>query len=214
MGKVTSLIAFLFVLSVTASFAQQKDEQKATAKASVSYGIIVDNSGSARSSLEKIITAAKEIINENAEGDETFLVRFTSSDKIRLVEEFTNDKEKLREAAADLFIEPGLTAIIDAIEFSAKYLNENANSRAERKKILILITDGEERQSKAKLEDVLKSLKENGVKVFSIGISDEKVSRKVLNKLADETGGKLFVPKNQVELTAMTKEIVSIIRVQ
>ena len=48
----------------------------------ISYGLAVDTSGSLRSQLLSVIDAAKTIINSNRSGDETFLVRFISSDKI------------------------------------------------------------------------------------------------------------------------------------
>lgn len=204
----------MFVFSAINGFSQAKSAGATSAVAPVSYGIIVDNSGSARASLDKIINAAKEIVEANGEQDETFLVRFTSADKIRLIEEFTKDKNVIREAADDLYIDGGLTAIIDAVEFSAKYLSESANKDAGRKKVLILITDGEERGSRIKIEDALKSLKEKDIKVYSIGISDEIVVKKVLDKLTNGTGGKLFLPKNQVELSAATNELTKIIRIQ
>lgn len=195
-----------------AVLAQEKAVVPPTAKAGVSYGIVIDNSGSARKSLERIIKTIEAIVEANEENDETFLVRFTNSDKIRLVEDLTKDKNKIRESANDLFIEVGSAAIIDAVEFSADYLAENADQASERKKVLILITDGEEGQSKTKLEETLKQLKETNIKIFAIGISDERVVKKILEKLADGTGGKLFVPKNQLELTAAIDELIKKIR--
>lgn len=204
----------MFVFSATNGFSQAKSAGATSANVPVSYGIIVDNSGSARASLDKIVNAVKEIVEANGDADETFLVRFTSTDKIRLLEEFTKNKETIREAADGLYIESGQTAIIDAVEFSAKYLSESANKDAGRRKVLILITDGEDRGSRMKIEDALKSLKEKGVTVYSIGISDEIVVKKVLDKLANGTGGKLFLPKNEVELNAATSDLTKIIRVQ
>lgn len=202
------------IFLTTTVFSQQKTSAQVGANLPVSYGIVVDNSGSARASLEKIIKSVEEIVEANGETDETFFVRFTSADKIRLIEEFTKDKKVIREAANDLFIDRGTTAIIDAVEFSAKYLAENANKDAGRRKVLILITDGEERGSQIKLDEALKFLKGNDIKVFSIGISDEIVVKKVLEKLAGGTGGKLFLPKNQIELSQMTSELTKIIRAQ
>lgn len=212
MKKNILLTFFFLIFSVTITFSQQKNSEGA--KVPVSYGIIVDNSGSARASLDKIIDAIEAIVDANSENDEAFLVRFTSSDKIRLIEDFTKDKSKIKDSANDLYIESGQTAIVDAVDFSARYLSENADKEAGRRNVLILITDGEERQSQIKLEEVLNSLKEKSIKVYSIGISDEKVTRKVLDKLAAGTGGKLFIPKNQIELTAAANELTNIIRIQ
>src|SRR6185369_11990728 len=53
----------------------------------ISYGLAVDTSGSLRSQLPTVIEAGKTIINSNRQGDETFLVRFISSDKIETVQD-------------------------------------------------------------------------------------------------------------------------------
>ena len=214
MRKYILSLIFVLVFSFTTTFSQQKSNVTTGVPVPVSYGIIVDNSGSARASLDKIVNAVEEIVEANGEADETFLVRFTSTEKIRLIEEFTKDKNVIRDSANDLYIESGQTAIIDAVEFSAKYLSENANKDAGRKKVLILITDGEERGSQIKIEDALKSLKEKGITVYTIGISDEIVVKKILEKMTNGTGGKLFLPKNQIELSAAANELTKIIRIQ
>src|SRR5712671_1043628 len=56
----------------------------------ISYGLAVDTSGSLRSQLQSVIDAGKTIVNSNKGGDETFLVRFISSDKIETVQDFTS----------------------------------------------------------------------------------------------------------------------------
>src|SRR4029078_3443535 len=61
----------------------------------ISYGLAVDTSGSLRSTLQSVIEACETIINSNKGGDETFLVRFISSDKIETVQDFTDNKELL-----------------------------------------------------------------------------------------------------------------------
>ncbi|HEU5132832.1 MAG TPA: hypothetical protein VFT26_12040, partial [Pyrinomonadaceae bacterium] len=58
----------------------------------ISYGLAVDTSGSLRSQLQSVVDAGKTIINSNKQGDETFLVRFISSDKIETVQDFTANK--------------------------------------------------------------------------------------------------------------------------
>ena len=54
----------------------------------VIYGLAVDTSGSVRPQFQQIIDAAKTIINSNKKGDETFIERFISSDKIETVQDF------------------------------------------------------------------------------------------------------------------------------
>src|SRR5258706_9725181 len=79
----------------------------------VMYGLAVDTSGSLRPAFEQVINAGKAIINSNKKGDETFLERFISSDKIETVQDFTANKDALMDGLDTLYIEGGQTAVID-----------------------------------------------------------------------------------------------------
>ena len=218
MLKKFTIIGFVTFLLVANSFAQEKSAVKQAAdnivSNPVSYGIVVDNSGSYRMLLERIVETVKDIVEENKTVDETFLVRFVDSEKIRLAQDLTNSKTQIQDAAEEMYIEGGLTAILDAVDFSAKYLAEHAAGAADsnRRKILILITDGDDRQSKTKIEEVLKFLKSEKIRVYAIGLSDEKVFTKILDKLAKETSGKIYTPKNRAETKIVVKELAAAMR--
>ena len=215
MTKKTLTIGFLLSLLIVNLVAQDKNVGKLkneTVPVSISYGIVVDNSDSYRMLLDGVVEAVKNIVNDNKADDETFLVRFVDTDKIYLSQDFTPDKNLIQDAADEMYIEGGKTAILDAIYFSAKYLSANAESN--RRRALVLITDGDDRQSKVKLEEVLKFLKGEQIQVFSIGLSDEKVYTKLLDKLAKETNGRFFTPKNRAEIQTVIKELTAIIRAQ
>lgn len=214
MNKIISSIILSLCLLAAVSFAQSKSETVQAAQTAVSYGIVVDNSGSYRPLLGVVIDASKDIVEENKADDETFLVRFISSDKIKVVHSFTDSKQSLHDALDNLYIEGGLTALLDAVYFSAKYLAENANSESNRRKVLVLITDGEDRKSEIKIEELLKYLKEQQIKVYAVALSDEKVSQKVLDRLTKETGGKKYLPKNRNEIPTIVKELANAIRIQ
>src|SRR5204862_3926679 len=77
----------------------------------ISYGLAIDTSGSLRSQLNQVLEAGKTIINSNKRGDETFLVRFISSDKIEQVQDFTSNKEDLLDSLDTLYIKGGQTAV-------------------------------------------------------------------------------------------------------
>jgi Mg-chelatase subunit ChlD len=217
MKKISATI-FLLITFAVAVCAQDRSAaeiaQAKNADVPLSYGIVVDNSGSYRTVLDKIVEITKEIAGENGEDDEAFLVRFVSSGKINLLQEFTADSDELLEAADEMFIEGGQTAILDAVMFSAKYLSENARGEPARRKALVLITDGEERQSVTKIEEVLKFLKENQIRVYVLGFSSEKVSTKILDRLTKETGGRTFVPKTRAALAETVRELKAAVRAQ
>jgi Ca-activated chloride channel family protein len=216
MKKLFSSIVLLLALSLGNSFAQNKPSGTTTPKPAValSYGLVVDNSGSYRTIMDRIIEIVKDIVEENKPDDETFLARFVSTDKINLLQDFTASKDEIHAAADEMYVEGGLTSILDAVDFAARHLVEKASKEPARRKILILVTDGDDRQNKLKIEEVVKFLKDNQIQVYAVGISEEKVSPKVLDKLTKETGGRKFVPKTRSEIPLMIKELTTTIRTQ
>lgn len=195
----------------------------------VSYGLAVDNSGSLRSQLQSVIDAAKMIINSNKPGDETFLVRFISSDKIETMQDFTSNMELLQDALDNMYIEGGQTAVIDAVFLSAERIAEykKGDDNDRRRRALIVVSDGEDRVSFYKQEQLFARLREADVQIYVIGFVNEldresgfirKSSRdkavNLLNKLASETGGRAFFPQSISELPRIAGEIVRDLRTQ
>lgn len=207
MKKIILSLSFTLFLSALPVFAQAENEMPAVQPAAVSYGIVVDNSGSYRLLLERIIDLVKDIVGSNGGNDETFLVTFVDSDKVRLHQDLTSSKELLSDAAEEMYIEGGQTAILDAVSFSAKHLVEKTSSTPERPRVLVLISDGDERASAAKIEDVIKYLRDEKIRLFAIGISDEKVAMKILDRLTKETGGKKYLPKSRAETPELVKSL-------
>ena len=123
----------------------------------VSYGLVVDNSGSLRSQIGAVVTAAKYLVERNRPGDEAFVVRFVSTDNIRTVQAMTADSSALGEALDRMFIEKGQTAMLDALYLAGDYLSKNAARAADGKsrRALLLVSDGEDRASFYKVEQVL-----------------------------------------------------------
>ncbi|MGZ8224551.1 MAG: hypothetical protein ACXW0H_06100, partial [Methylobacter sp.] len=56
------------------------------------YSLVIDNSGSLRFQLDKVIEAGKIIVGTNRPDDQTSVVRFVSSEKIEIVQDFTPNK--------------------------------------------------------------------------------------------------------------------------
>jgi Ca-activated chloride channel family protein len=207
----------------------QPIEYFTTEEVPISYGLAVDTSGSLRSQLQSVIDAGKTIINANKPGDETFLVRFISSDKIETVQDFTDKRDLLLDGLDSFYVEGGQTAIIDAVYLSAEHVSEykKGNDGDRRRRALIVITDGEDRNSFYKQEQLFARLREDDVQIFVIGFINEldkeagfirKSPRdkavNLLNKLASETGGRAFFPESLSELPQIANEIIRDLRTQ
>src|SRR6266700_5260309 len=193
----------------------------------VTYGLAVDTSGSLRSQLTQVIDAAKTIVNSNKRGDETFLERFISSDKIETVQDFTANKDQLMDGLDQLYVEGGQTAVIDGVYLAAEHVAEykKGGDDDRRRRALIVVTDGEDRASYYPETELFKRLREEDVQIFVIGFvneleADKGLIRKsprdkavnLINKLASETGGRAFFPQSISELPQIAHEIVRDLR--
>src|SRR5579862_5423798 len=179
----------------------------------VSMGIIIDNSGSMREKRNKVNQAALNLVRSSNPNDEVFVVNF--NDEQYLDQDFTNNLLKLKEALEKIDARGG-TALYDAVVASADHLRQNARLE---KKVLFVVTDGEDNASSETLEQAVKQLsQENGAAVYAIGIlGDEehpKRAKRALEIIAQRTGGIAFFPKTLDEVDAISRTIASDIRNQ
>jgi Ca-activated chloride channel homolog len=179
----------------------------------VAIGIVIDNSGSMREKRAKVNQAALNLVRSSNPQDEVFVVNF--NDEYYLDQDFTNDLLKLKEALEKIDAKGG-TALYEAVVASADHLKRNA--RLERK-VLFVVTDGEDNASRETLEQAVKQLQdENGPSVYAIGIlGDEehpKRAKRALEIIAQRTGGLAFFPKTLDEVDEISRQVAHDIRNQ
>jgi Ca-activated chloride channel family protein len=195
----------------------------------VIYGMAVDTSGSLRPQFNQVIDAAKSIINSNRRGDETFLERFISSDKIETIQDFTASKDALLDGLDTLYIEGGQTAVIDGVYLAAEHIAEYKKGSGDdrRRRALIVVTDGEDRASYYPEAQLFQRLREEDVQIYVIGFvneldADKGLIRKsprekavnLINRIVSETGGRAFFPQSIAEIPQIANEIVRDMRTQ
>jgi Ca-activated chloride channel family protein len=178
----------------------------------VAMGIVIDNSGSMREKRAKVNQAALNLVRSSNPQDEIFVVNF--NDEYYLDQDFTNDLLKLKEALEKIDARGG-TALYEAVVASAQNFK---NAKLERK-VLFVVTDGEDNASQESLEQAVKQLQEeNGPSVYAIGIlGDEehpKRARRALEIIAQRTGGLAFFPKTLDEVDEISKQVAHDIRNQ
>jgi len=178
----------------------------------VAMGIVIDNSGSMREKRDKVAKAAENLVAASNAQDQVFVVNF--SDEYYLDQDFTNDPKKLRGALEKLESRGG-TALYDAVVASADHLKKNAKLQ---KKVLFVVTDGEDDASRESLEAAVRQLQEeNGPTIYAIGIlGDEKQRRakRALQTIAERTGGIAFLPKSVDEVDEISRTVAKDIRNQ
>ena len=179
----------------------------------VAMGIVIDNSGSMREKREKVNQAALNLVRSSNPRDEVFVVNF--NDEYYLDQDFTSDLLKLKEALEKIDARGG-TALYDAVVASADH--EKRDARLD-KKVLFVVTDGEDNASNESLEQAVRHLQdESGPQVYAIGIlGDEehpKRAKHALEIIAQRTGGMAFFPKTLDEVNEITSTIARDIRNQ
>lgn len=180
----------------------------------VSMGIIVDNSGSMRDKQSRVAAAALELIRASNPQDEVFVVNF--NDDYYLDQSFTNDIKKL-EAALEQYKTRGGTAMRDAVSASMDYIRDKAKKD---KKVLVIVTDGNDNTSALSLEELVRKAQQSGVLIYSIGILSEeepreaKKAKRALHDLSLASGGLDYYPKDLAEVEKVTPEVAHEIRNQ
>jgi len=194
------------------------------------YALVIDNSGSLRMQLEKVIDASKVIIGTNRPEDETSVIRFISSDKIEITQDFTSEKGLLEDALDNLYVEGGQTAITDAVYLAAQRVDDYQKKRDggdRRRRALILVSDGEDRDSFYQEAQLFELLRESDVQIYTIGFvgdlsneggfiskSPQAKAKAYLERLSQETGGKAYFPKSIEELGGIALDIAGELRTQ
>lgn len=179
----------------------------------VSIGIVVDNSGSMRTKRAAVTKAVLNLIQASNPQDEAFVVNF--NDDSYLDQDFTNNTSPLREAL-DRVDSRGGTALYDAVIASADHLAKGAKKE---KKVLLVITDGVDNESRESLESAIRKVQDDqGPIIYTIGIlGDEpgiKRAKRALQSLSDQTGGVAFFPKDLAEVDEISSEVARDIRNQ
>jgi Ca-activated chloride channel family protein len=182
-----------------------------------------------RPQFNQVVDAAKTIVNSNKKGDETFLERFISSEKIETIQDFTANKDMLFDGIDNLYVEGGQTAVIDGVYLAAEHVAEykKGGDDDRRRRALIVITDGQDVHSYYTDGQLFQRLREEDVQIFVIGFvneldADKGLIRKsprdkavnLINRLASETGGRAFFPQSISELPQIANEIVRDLRTQ
>jgi len=187
----------------------------------VNYAVAIDTSGSFKNLLNPTLDALKLLINRNRELDETMLISFVSSDKIETIQNFTADKSKLVESLKLFRIEGGQSAVIDAIYLAVQAAAAYKAGDSSIRRAVVLISDGEDRASYYTTDALIKLMRAKDVQVFIIGVvtqldnssgsirsSPREAAEKLLSRVALETGGRVFFPKNISQLTQAVGEIL------
>jgi len=200
---------------------QQKIEFFSRDQVPVSLVYAIDTSGSMRPKLDTVVKAAIGFAKQSRKGDELAVIEF--KDQPELLEEFTQDVNDVVDTLNGL-VASRQTAMLDALYLAADYANKEGKNR---RKAVLLVTDGLDNDSYYKFSEVVNHLREIDVQIYFIGFisdldregglfrkSNKDKAESLLNKLAEETGGKSFYPKELAEVQNIAQQISTDLRTQ
>ncbi len=180
----------------------------------ISLGLVIDNSGSMHDKRAAVESAALTLVRDSNKQDEVFVVNF--NDDIDLDCDFTNDIKAMERGLKKIDSRGG-TAMRDAIRMSIDHLQDRGRRD---KKVILVVTDGNDNASKSDLADVVRLAQQDGVLVYAIGLLNQEEpreavkARSALGRLVESTGGQVFYPNDLSEVARIADQVAYDIRNQ
>jgi Ca-activated chloride channel family protein len=196
---------------------EQKITHFAKDDAPISIGLVFDSSGSMHNKLRKSSEAAATFFKTANAEDEFFLVEFNEHPKLTV--SFTPDSGEIYRRIAH--IRPfGRTSLLDAIHLALGHMKSAHNLR----KAIVILSDGGDNRSRYTTSEVKNAMLESDVQMYAMGIfdpeeirrktSEEEKGPKLLDELAEQSGGRLYYIENIDDLTAISARIGNELRNQ
>src|SRR6185369_7664645 len=157
--------------------------------------LLVDNSLTIRADVDKLEQAAREFACEIYEGDKLLIIGY--DEEAEIVSDWTDDAKAI-ETKLKLFRKKGQPHLFDAIR---AVVDEALRPMQNPKRIIVVISDGLDRGSKATFEQTLAELQSENVMVYAVQAVDRTRGairrdvpkpKVVIDKLAEGTGGQIF----------------------
>ena len=178
----------------------------------VTIGLILDDSRSMASKLGEVVAGALAFARSSNPQDEIFAMAFndTVQDTMPNRVVAASDLGGI-EAALTRLVPDGRTALYDALVAGLDRLNVATRPR----KVLVVMSDGGDNASQAKLDTVLARARQSNVTIYTLGLfnaDDRDTNPGVLKKLAYTTGGARFLPESAGRLLQDCQHIAREIR--
>jgi VWFA-related protein len=185
----------------------------------LSIALLVDSSSSVIDKLDFEKAAAREFFLNTVKPrkDRAMVVAFNS--EVREVAGFTDQQETLARGVEQIRAQ-GTTALYDAVYSSVR--GRLSKEAPDRRKLIVLISDGDDTDSKYSLAEAVEAAQRNDVTVYAISTNrtaetkraDRERGEAAIRELVEETGGKSYAPLKLEELTGEFQKIEEELRSQ
>jgi VWFA-related protein len=189
----------------------------------VTMGIVIDDSGSMREKRQAVNAAALTFVKTSNPQDQAFVVNFNDVYYLDTPGDFASNIEDLKSALEKIDSRGG-TALYDAVYASLDHVKLGNRD----KKTLLVITDGEDNASRYTFDELLRYAQKSDAVIYTIGLlgSEEagglfKIhggsahrAAKILEKLAEVSGGESYFPRSLDDVQSTCEQIAHDIRNQ
>jgi VWFA-related protein len=197
--------------------------------APLTIALLIDISGSQEATIGAERTAAEQFFSKVVRPEKDLASVLTFAKDVVLEQTLTGNLKSLYAALDRARVTPssglgrggtaptnplsGGTSLYDAVYLAA----DDVLRREAGRRVIILLTDGADTTSTSKIQDAIDRAWRSEVIVYGIGIGDptiQPVNDGVLEKMAKETGGRVWVPNNFRDLDRAFAEIENDLRQQ
>jgi Ca-activated chloride channel family protein len=181
-------------------------------EAPVAVGLLVDNSSSMLTRRAMVTAGVRAFAESNKPDDQAFTIIFNEHVRRGLpaTVPFTNNTTLLQ-ASATALPTGGQTALHDAVIAGLDQLDT-----AERQKhVLVLLSDGEDNASRQSEDEMLRRADRSDALIYAVSTArlDANVgNERLLRKLAQATGGRLYTPKAERDVVTAFADLAGKIR--
>ncbi len=178
----------------------------------LSVGLVFDSSNTMTDQLSSARQATARFLQHTNPEDEVFLETFSDRPTIPL--DFTRHPSQAQNVTTFKTAQ-GRSGLLDAVCLALHHMRKAAN----RRRALLLITDGADNASRYTASEVIALARESDVAIYAIGIFEppsdgpedlvDNAARNLLQELAAISGGRLFAVRSTVDLAASAEKIAT-----
>lgn len=177
--------------------------------------LVIDVSGSVTARFEYEQESANEFFKKILRPqDKAMVIGFT--EKVRLEQDLTSDLVSLQRAIKQLHV-GGETALYDAVVFAADRLNQR--SEQDTRRVIILISDGENNSSRAIMTDAEQAAMRAGTPIYVLSTNDAHgdhytKGEAIMELLSRSTGGEILPAHEKDEVASAFRQVEKALRSQ
>jgi VWFA-related protein len=176
-------------------------------------GFLIDNSNSMRPNRERVIASSVAFAGSAHPKDEIFVLTFNETVRRAWGPAIAGEMNAGAFASAmdAAIVARGMTAIHDGILAGLERLRHARHTR----QVLIVVSDGDDNASTATMEQAVSQVRQSDATVYTVALMDRLVkggNRGLLKRLARETGGEFYEPRNVDDVPRTFEKIAKDIR--